>query len=395
MTWSYERDTYLRELDTEILEAGQDEGGQWVRLADTLFYPEAGGQPADQGWIGEVRVRDVRHVEGGIRHYTERPVDAAGSVHLRLDWERRFDHMQHHTGQHLLTAIAHDRFGWPTTAFHLGVELCDVELDTPEVGRSDLERLESEVTASIRAALPVRPRYVTDEEYRRLEVRTRGLPSDHRGDVRLVEIEGVDLNTCGGTHVRCTAEVEIVHLVGTERMRGGTRVYFVAGRRARERFRALEGRTAELRALLGVADAELVETVRAKLELAAGFARRERRLERDLAQAVADSLAAAPGRVISAHFEERQPAFLQQVGRRLTEMAPGRLALLTAGRGSEGFFLLAAGAELRLGLDALGREVASRLDGRGGGAGQLYQGKARSLDRRDEALAHLEQVLEA
>ncbi len=229
MQFLYEREPGRREAEAEVVAAGEQGGRPFVVLSDTLFYPEGGGQPADRGTIAGVAVLDVQRAGGTIRHLLERPI-APGSVRLALDWERRFDHMQQHTAQHLLSALAEDRFGWKTTAFHLGPAVSDIELAVPALAEETREALEEAVAAEIRAARPVRPRRVTREEFERLEaVRTRGLPDGHAGEVRLVEIEGVDLNTCGGTHLASTAEIEALHLLASEPMRGGTRLHFAAG----------------------------------------------------------------------------------------------------------------------------------------------------------------------
>jgi Ser-tRNA(Ala) deacylase AlaX len=125
---AYDREPYRRELDVRVVEVGAAEGRSWARLDDTLCFPEGGGQPPDHGWLGGVRVVDVQRHEEGIRHFVERPVEV-GAASLVLDWERRFDHMQQHTAQHLLSALALDRFGWATRSFHLGPATSDVELD--------------------------------------------------------------------------------------------------------------------------------------------------------------------------------------------------------------------------------------------------------------------------
>jgi alanyl-tRNA synthetase len=388
---AYERDPYLRELQTEVVETGTDGGRPFAVLADTVLYPEGGGQPADRGVLGEVEVTDVQRREGVIRHFLARPIEL-GPATVRLDWARRFDHMQQHTGQHLLTAVAADRFGWPTTAFHLGDTVCDVELGVASLDPARLAALEAAVAAEIRAARPVTARRVTPDEYAALEVRTRGLPAGHAGDVRLVEIAGVDRNTCGGTHVRSTAEVEAVKLLGGEPMRSGTRLTFVAGRRVRARLGAHEARNARLRALFGAPDGELAAVAEAKLGQLQAAERRVRAVEEELVEAIAAALTASPERVVSAHFEGKDVAFLQALARRLGEAAPGKAALLTASEGERAFFALEAGAGLALDVAAAGREVATLLGGRGGGAGRVFQGKAGALDALADALARLREL---
>ena len=129
---AFDRDAYLRELNTEVLETWEAESRCFAVLQDTLFYPEGGGQPADRGDMNGIPVLDAQKRDGRIVHTLERAV-LPGRAHLSLDWPRRFDHMQQHTGQHLLTAVAQDRCGWETIAFHLGPVTCDIELATPRI----------------------------------------------------------------------------------------------------------------------------------------------------------------------------------------------------------------------------------------------------------------------
>ncbi|HPC84696.1 MAG TPA: alanyl-tRNA editing protein [Thermoanaerobaculaceae bacterium] len=383
--FAYEREPYRTELETVVVEVGETGGQPWAVLEDTVLYPEGGGQPADHGWLGEARVVDTRKVEGAIRHALDRAVPP-GPATVRLDWARRFDHMQQHTGQHLLTAIALGRFGWRTTAFHLGPVLSDIELDVPALTAAQLEALEEAVAAEIRAARPVRARRVSPAEATALPVRSRLLPEGFAGDLRLVEIEGIDLNTCGGTHVRSTAEIEGLKLVDTEPMRGGTRVFFVAGGRLRRRLGAHEARNAALRTVLDTGDDELVDIARLKLEQLGGAQRRVRQLEEQVAEARAAGLAASPERVVEAHFDGADGPFLQKLARAVVAAAPAKAVLLTASRGETHLVVLAAGESCPVDVPALGRQVLDLLAGKGGGGGRLVQGKAGSLARREAAV---------
>jgi alanyl-tRNA synthetase len=383
---AYERDPFLRSLDTEVVRTGEEGGWPFVVLAETILYPEGGGQPADRGRIAGVPVEDVQTVEGQVRHYLAGP-PPAGRVRVELDWARRFDHMQQHTGQHLLTAVAEQRFGWRTTAFHLGEQLSDVELDTPTATSEQLTELEEAVAAEIRAARSVTARRVSPQDYAALPVRTRGLPEGFTGAIRLVEIAGVDLNTCGGTHVRSTAAIEALKLLGTEPMRGGTRVFYVAGARLRRLLAAHHERSAKLRQLVGTSDEELPAGMSARLEQLKDAQRAVKALEEDLAVAAAQTLAALPEKVVSAHWSERSLPFLQRVAREMARLAPERVALLTAGDEGQGAFVLCAGERATIDLAAAGRGVAEILGGRGGGSGRIFQGKAAALSRRTEALA--------
>ncbi|MEO8053884.1 MAG: alanyl-tRNA editing protein [Acidobacteriota bacterium] len=386
-TWSYEREPYRTSLATAVVETGVEAGRPFAVLEDTILYPEGGGQPADRGTLNGVAVLDVQKKDGAIRHVLAAPVPP-GPADLRLDWERRFDHMQQHTGQHLLSALAQDGFHWETTAFHLGPEVSDVELAGVSLSAADLARLEEAVAAEIRAARPVVSRRVSLEEFRALPVRTRGLPEGFSGGVRLVEIEGVDLNTCGGTHLSNTAAIEIVALLSTESLRGGTRVFFAAGGRARRRLKRHEDRNAALRVALGAADEALVDAARAKLEQLSEAQKALRRAEASVAEAAAEALLTREGRVARAHFEGRDMAFVQTVARQFAEKAGARAALVTATAGGQVVFALGAGEGFG-DAQALGREVAALLGGKGGGSGRVFQGKAPGLEGADRAAARL------
>jgi alanyl-tRNA synthetase len=392
VTLAFEADPYRRELATEVVRASVHDGRPCAVLADTVLYPEGGGQPADRGWIGEVAVTDVQRIEGEILHLLEAPV-AAGAVTVRLDWARRFDHMQQHTAQHLLTALAAERFGWRTTAFHLGAALSDIELDVATLASEQLDALEDAVAAEIRAAHAVTARRVSQQEYAVLAVRSRGLPEGLTGDIRLVEIAGIDVNTCGGTHLRSTAEIEGLKLLGTEAMRGGTRLHWVAGGRMRRRLSAHEARNAALRGLLDAGEDDFVPLVERRQADLRELERRLRATLGELASAAAAALAARPARLVDAHFEGRDAAFLQQVARELGRLAPAASALLTAGGEGAGLFVLALGEGAATDAQALGREVATALGGRGGGSGRTFQGKATTLAGRDAALAALRRAL--
>ena len=385
---AYERDPYLSRIETEVVEVGSDGLRPFVVLADTVFYPEGGGQPCDRGRLGAAEVLDVRKDGGAVRHVLDRDLPL-GPVVGELDWARRFDHMQQHTGQHLLTAVADDRFSWATTAFHLGERVCDIELAVGAIAADRLAALEDAVAAEIRAARQVAGRRVSREEYATLAVRTRGLPAGHAGEVRLVEIAGLDLNTCGGTHLRSTAEIEAVKLLGTEPVRGGTRLFWVAGSRVRARLAAHEARAAALRALLGAPDEELASVAELKVAQLHELEKRARALENQLADAAAGALAARSGAVLEAHFDGREIAFLQRVARRFAALAPRGAALLTASLGDQSSFALVAGDEVELDVQAAGREVAALLEGRGGGSGRVFQGKAGSLAARGAARERL------
>ncbi len=386
----YEREPYLTSLEVQIVTTGEEagSGGPFAVLDDTILYPEGGGQPADHGLLGAVAVTDVQRVDGEVRHYLAAAV-APGSAVLELDWRRRFDHMQQHTAQHLITAVAQRLHGWKTTSFHLQPEVCDVELDAGAAEPAELEKLENAVAAEIRANRPVNTSRVTLEEYERLEVRSRGLPAGHRGDIRLVEIQGVDLNTCGGTHLRSTAEIEVVKLLGAEPARGGIRLRWIAGARVRRRLERDERTLAELRKLFGAADDELVTVAGLKLDQLQQTSRNVKWLTGQLAESAAEALAGRDQALTAEHFDGVDAGFLRQVAQRFSAADHAGMALLTATGDKGSFFVVAAGTECDLDVQEAGRRIATVLDARGGGSGRVFQGKTESLERLSEAVEAL------
>lgn len=388
---AFDRDPYTKTLAAEVLEVAEEGGRPYVILSDTVCFPEGGGQPADRGWLDGHPVVDVQRVGDEIRHYLEKPLEI-GPARLELDWDRRFDLMQQHTAQHLLTAIALGRFGWPTTSFHLYEQVSDVELEVPRLTASDLEALEGEVAAEIRAARPIATGWVSPQTYGQMKVRSRRLPAGHTGDIRLVEIAGIDLNTCGGTHLRSTSELECLKLLATDSCRGGkgTRLHWVAGGRARRRLGEHELRATALRQLLGTRDDDLADVVRLKLDQLREVERQLKATRAKLARSLAKELRGTDTVLTEAHLEGLDLGFLQQLARLVVADGATGIIFLTADHQGDRSFVVAAGDSSPVDLVAAGKEVAEVLGARGGGRDKMFQGKAPSLKHRAAALERLQ-----
>ncbi|MDO3409409.1 alanyl-tRNA editing protein [Saccharibacillus sp. CPCC 101409] len=230
----YYDSAYTREWTARISQTAQREDGIYVLLDETAFYPEGGGQPGDTGWIGEARVLDTIGENGDVMHQVDRlPGETGEEVSCEIDWERRFDHMQQHSGQHLLSATALELLEAPTLSFHLGQDHATIDVDRSEWTDIELEKLEYEVNARIFRSLPIASYTVSPEEASRLPLVKA--PSV-RGDVRIVEIEGIEYNACGGTHVRSTGELGLVKLLRSEKQKGLLRITFKTGFRALREF---------------------------------------------------------------------------------------------------------------------------------------------------------------
>src|SRR2546426_10132146 len=220
----YLNDSYLRSFRARVLEVRDLNGRPAAVLDRTAFYPEGGGQPGDRGTIGSVKVVDTQERAGDVLHVLEAPVEA-GEVAAEIDWARRFDHMQQHHGQHLLSA-AFDKLGAPAVSFHLGERPCTIDLDAPPA-KVDGARAEAIANESIWRDLPVVAHDFTGEERARLPLRKEPVKGD-----RVVLVDGVDASPCGGTHPARTGEVGSVAVLKTQKWGDGrSRVEFVCGGR--------------------------------------------------------------------------------------------------------------------------------------------------------------------
>ncbi|MCP4897752.1 MAG: alanyl-tRNA editing protein, partial [bacterium] len=332
-TPSYWRDSYLTKLKTMVLSVGSDDNGPGALLEDSILYPEGGGQPADLGWVGDIAVEAIEKREDGFFIRSEKKL-CEGEVELVLDWDRRYDHMQQHTGQHLLTSVADKEFGWKTKAFHLGAEVSDIELDVSSLSAKQIAKLEVEVNHVLTEDRPVIARSTTPAAMVEEGIRCRGLPENHEGSVRVIEIEGVDTGACGGTHLKSTAEIGSLCLLGTEKMRGGTRLRFIAGGRVLERLRAHENRATELRQILDTADGDMASVLKGKLEQLQEANRVSRRLGEDYTSALVERLISQNEEFQSIHFAAYGKDVVYGLARKFAAAASTGWLLITAGDGS-------------------------------------------------------------
>ncbi len=228
MTELYFDSSYVTSWATQLADKFTQNGQHYIVLQETAFYPNGGGQPCDGGTIDGIPVLDVSRVEGRIWHQVASlPEQQSGAeLYCEIDWQRRFDHMQQHSGQHLLSATCLRVLNAPTLSFHLGEQECTIDIDIAELKPDQVRLVEREVNAYIYRNLPIRSYIVNEEELAKL---TLVKPPSVTGMVRIVEIEGVEYNACGGTHVSRTGELGIVKLYKAEKNKGHIRLYFRCG----------------------------------------------------------------------------------------------------------------------------------------------------------------------
>uniref|UniRef100_A0A8B9E509 Threonyl/alanyl tRNA synthetase SAD domain-containing protein n=1 Tax=Anser cygnoides TaxID=8845 RepID=A0A8B9E509_ANSCY len=302
-------------------------------------------------------------------HFVQTALEPGAAVLLSLDWERRFDHMQQHSGQHLITAIADLMFGFKTTSWELGRQRSVIELDTPCVTAEQIEALERSVNEKIRERVPVTVRELAADDPEVETVRSRGLPDDHTGPVRVINIEGVDSNMCCGTHVSNLSDLQVIKLLGTEKgKKNKTNLVFLAGNRVLKSIEQSHNTEKALTSLLKNGPGEHVEAVK--------------RLQSSV-KLLQKWLFTHPCR------KEGDSEFMNIIANEIgTEET---LLFLTVGDEKEaGLFLLAGPVEA---VENLGPRVAELLGGKGAGKRGRFQGKATKMSRRGEVEALLQEFV--
>lgn len=366
----YYDDAQLVRFSAQLVAVADD--GRTVYLDRTAFYPTSGGQPHDRGTLAELAVIDVVDHETVIAHHLAEPIGLplGAMVVGSIDWARRFDHMQQHTGQHLLSALLADRYGWPTVSVHFGEMLCTVDVEAADVDPQLLPTIEQEVNTAAVANHAVSVSYedaATAEGLRKA--------SDRSGQLRIVTIDGLDRSACGGTHVPTTGAIGPILLRRVEKTRGNSRIEFVCGHRAIARAREDAELLTRAARPLSAAPQDLPALVEQQQQRVATLERDRKRLIQELAtfnaaQRWAQTTPDAGGvrRIHVAHegaVREAEP--LAQA-----LLAHGPCAVLCTT--SDGGILLAASPES--GIDA-GQQLKSALQqagGRGGGSPRLAQG---------------------
>jgi alanyl-tRNA synthetase len=369
----YYDDSYLREFSAVVLERIRVEGKPAVILDQTAFYPASGGQPCDTGSLAEAQVLEVQEDDSGrIRHVLDRWPDAA-EVHGRIDWQRRFDHMQQHTGQHILSQAFLAVAGANTVSFHLGQDASTIDLDVPPPEPGVLSAVEETAAGIVFEDRPVLIRYVSKEDLGALGVRKE---SQREGEIRIIEVAGFDRSPCGGTHVRRCGEIGMICILGSERYKGGTRIEFVCGTRVLKQFRADHDTLKELGRIFSAHPHELPALVDKCNAERSALLRECRNLEERLLETeVLEMLQSADMfygiAVVRRQFDDRKIEILKILAQKLTDR-PGVLAILGASR-EPAQIVVARSREVAGDCGAAVREACGKHGGKGGGRPELAQ----------------------
>jgi alanyl-tRNA synthetase len=372
MSRIYYTDASCWAFDARVVRAFDYEGRPAVVLDRTAFYPTSGGQPFDVGVLGAAAVVDVVDVEGEVVHVLSSPLAEGAAVRGEIDWARRFDHMQQHTGQHVLSAALVHVCQAPTVSFHLGSDTSTIDLGAV-VSPADVERAVDAANRIVWENRDVVVRFASGDEAKALALRKE---SARQGELRLIEVPQFDLSACGGTHVARTGAIGLIAVTGTEKFKGGLRLTFVCGGRALRTVRQLRDAVAGSVRVLSVLPPELPVAVEKLQAEGKGLRKTIAGLQAALAVHEADRLLAASDaaggrRVITEIYEDWDAAGLKTIASSLIARDPVAVALVTGGAAAT----VVVGCTPSLGLDAgaVVRQLADRFGGRGGGRSDMAQ----------------------
>ncbi len=392
----YYHDSFLYDFEADVEEVHQS-GRPALVLTRTAFYPTSGGQIFDTGVISteqeQVRVTEVADREDGkIVHYLDSPpkdLKPGTRVHGHIDPSRRSDHMQQHSGQHVLSAAFIRLFNIPTVSFHMADDYCSIDLETLTLTKDQIESAERLANEVVLENRPVDIRFVTREEAGNMGLRK--IPPTERDELRLIDVRNFDITACGGTHVRQTGQIGCILLRKTEKVRQGYRVEFVAGQRAVATARRDFTTLTDAAALFSAHIYDVPQQARKSLDEVRGVRKEREEALQELAAAQAAALLASTpeisGRKLVIHtFHDREMNFLKLFAQKLTRFAPNVVALLgTTSPQPALVFAQSLGQPFDMG--ARMKETLARFGGRGGGSKDMAQGGLPDPSRVEPALA--------
>ena len=362
----FENDSYLTRFTARVLSCAQGKKGYDVTLDQTAFFPEGGGQPYDTGTLGGVQVLEVHDRGGQIVHTCAGPLEVGAQVEGIVDWERRLDHMQQHSGEHIVSGLAHAKYGCDNVGFHMGSDVVTIDLNV-ELDQQQLEELELEANRYLWQDRPVQLLYPTSDELERMDYRSK---KAIQGQVRIVTFPGADTCACCGTHVRSAGQVGLIKLLSVQRFRDGVRIELVCGGRALRYVNAMVAQNRHISNLLSTKAAETGRGVERLLEENHQLKARLTAMEDARFRALAEQYTGA-GDVLL--FEEGlTPDGLRRLCDAVLNVCGGRCACFSGDdAGGHAYAVGQRGGDLR----AFSKDMNQALGGRGGGKPDFVQGR--------------------
>ena len=365
----YYENQYTRSFSSRVVSC-EREGGVWlVTLESTAFYPEGGGQPGDIGTLGAAGVTDTQERDGEVIHLCTAPLEPGSPVSGEIDWPRRFDFMQQHSGEHIVSGLVHARFGYDNVGFHMGAETTAIDF-SGELGWNELMDIERAANEKLWENLPVEVSWPCAGELARLDYRSK---KELHGAVRIVSVPGADVCACCGTHVARTGEIGLIKIISAQKLRGGTRAELLCGRRAYDHVCRASEQNRQISMLLS---AKAEETAAAVARVQSELDSTKYRLygcEEQLFRALTRAL---DGRGEKPLFADGlAPDGVRRLAAAAAEACAGRAAVFSGSDGEGYKYALMRPADELVGLT---KRMNAALNGRGGGRPPLAQGSVQA-----------------
>ncbi len=391
----YWHDPYCREFEAHLIRRTEVDARPAVVLDRTCFYPSSGGQPHDTGMLSGIPVMDVIDTKEDILHVLAAPLDGVETVRGAIDWARRFDHMQQHTGQHILSRAVEQLLGADTVSFHLGEASSTIDINRESLDAAEAAMVEELANRIVLENRSISVCEVSAQEAESLDLRKAVEAVDR---VRVVTVDDFDRCACGGTHVRATGEVGCLHIRGWGRQRDGIRIEFLCGWRAVKDYRARDAALQQAANALSVGVDELGEAIE-RLRTAEAEARHEaeglrrRVLDLDVPRLAAEAEEIAGLRLICQVLHDDDGEGMRAIAQRLIQY-PGMIVLLAVG-GPSPQICFARSRDVDLDMGQLLRDAAGPFGGRGGGRPHMAQGGGVDEERLTDVLDAARDMLTA
>ena len=377
----YYNDSYLTDFHAGVAEISSDR--RRVYLDRTAFYPTSGGQPHDLGTISGIEITEIIDEDERVAHVLAAPLEMA-HVDCRVDWERRFDHMQQHTGQHLLSAVLLDLFNAQTVSFHLGAESSTIDIERPALDTADVRRAMERANRIVFENRPVTVTFRHSSEDLGLRK-----PTEREGTVRIIAIDGLDRSACGGTHVRATGEIGPIVIRKIEKVRGNVRLEFLCGMRAVMRAHADYEALSNISRVFSAAVDEAPALVAAQIEKLQAAEKAARKLSIELAQAVGRQLYSetSPGPDGFRRAKREAAAISEELRAEAQAFTSGEKSVFVAAVKEPASLLVAVSKDSGINAGQLVKELVSSVGGRGGGSPTIGQGSVGSWEVLEKVLS--------
>ncbi|WP_373211954.1 alanyl-tRNA editing protein [Ruminococcus sp. 5_1_39BFAA] len=367
----YYENVYKKEFEAKVLECREGKKGFQIILDESAFYPEGGGQPSDTGYLNQIKVKEVHEKDGELLHYTDEAIEPGTTVMGKIDWTRRFDLMQQHSGEHMVSGLVHEKYGYDNVGFHMGSDVITIDFNGI-LDDAEMAEIETLVNEKIWENAPVEIFFPSREELESLEYRSK---KELTGQVRIVRFPGCDTCACCGTHVSRTGEIGMVKLLSVVKFRDGVRMEMISGKRVLNYLNMVNGQNHQISVKLS---AKMDKTAQAVARLQdENFALKGRvhTMEEEMFSREAQKWSNA-GNVLL--FQEGMEAdSVRKLADAVMQTCKGRCAVFS--KNPDGSFKYAMG-EIDGDLRQFTKEMNGALNGRGGGKPFFVQGSVQAAE---------------